>query len=505
MQAGDGEQRRDRRELAIHAAIAEDEDVHFLFLDHPPRHQPDLFHRLDQAFLAARHAEQHRQHADAQAGQVHAPHLREVLVREDRPLHFETAAIGRLRIEQVALGAEARLRGGDDLLADAVDRRVRHLREQLLEVVVQQPRLVRQHRERRVVAHRADGFDAVLRHRREDQALVLERVAERDLPLQQRVVIRLRHLRRIGQIVEMHLVIVDPLPVRPLVGDRALDLFVVDDAAFLGVDQEHAAGLQPALEQHVGGGNVEHARFGRHHDQAVLRDVVARRTQAVAIEHRADAAAVGERDRGRAVPRLHQARVVLVERALRVVHALMVRPRLGNHHHHRVRQRAAGQHQQLQRVVEHRRVRAVRIDDRQDLAHVVAERGALEQRLARVHPVGVAAHRVDLAVVRDVAVRVRAIPARERVGAEARVHQRQRGLHQRIAQVREVRRELHRRQHAFVDERLVRQAGDVPGRRAFQRRRADLGVGALADDVQLALERELIGDRRIAARRTPAA
>ena len=57
----------------------------------------------------------------------------------------------------------------------------------------------------------------------------------------------------------------------------------------------------------------------------------------------------------------------------------------------------------------------------------------LEQRFARVHPVGVAAHRVDLAVVRDVAIRMRAIPARERVGAEARVHQRERRLHQRIA------------------------------------------------------------------------
>ena len=61
-------------------------------------------------------------------------------------------------------------------------------------------------------------------------------------------------------------------------------------------------------------------------------------------------------------------------------------------------------------------------------------------------------------------------------------------------QIREVRRELLRQQHAFVDERLVRQAGDVPGRRAFQRRRADLAVGALANDVELALERQLVGD-----------
>ncbi len=61
---------------------------------------------------------------------------------------------------------------------------------------------------------------------------------------------------------------------------------------------------------------IEHADFGSHDDQVVLGDVVARRPQAVAIQHRADLPAVGEGDRGRAIPGLHQAGVVLVEGAL---------------------------------------------------------------------------------------------------------------------------------------------------------------------------------------------
>ena len=73
-------------------------------------------------------------------------------------------------------------------------------------------------------------------------------------------------------------------------------------------------GMQPLLDQHVLGRDVEHADLGRHDHQVVLGDVVARRPQAVAIEHRADHRAVGERNRRRAVPRLHQRRVVLVER-----------------------------------------------------------------------------------------------------------------------------------------------------------------------------------------------
>ena len=77
-----------------------------------------------------------------------------------------------------------------DLLADAVDRRIGDLREELLEIVVEQARPVGEHRQRGVVAHRADGLDAVARHRRDDDALILVRVAEGDLALQQRVVIR---------------------------------------------------------------------------------------------------------------------------------------------------------------------------------------------------------------------------------------------------------------------------------------------------------------------------
>ena len=491
-------QRRDRRELAVDPAVGEHDDVDFLLLDQAPRHQAQLLHRLDEALLTARHAEQDRQHADPQARQIHAPHLRELVVAQDRPLELEAPAVRGLGVEQVALGSEPRLGRGDQLLADAVDRRVGHLREELLEIVVKQAGAVRQHRERRVVAHRAHGLDAVARHRREEHPLLLEAVAERHLPLQQAVRIGRWPFGRRRQVLEMHQVLVEPLSVRALGGDRALDFLVVDDAALHGVDQEHAAGLQSALQHDVLRRQVEHAGLRGHDDQVVLRHVVARRAQAVAIEHGADQPPVGERDGGGPVPGLHQARVVLVERALAVVHALVVRPGLRDHHHHRVRQRAARQHQELERVVEHPRVAAVRVDDRPDVRDVGAEGVGLEARLAGVHPVGVAAHGVDLAVVREVAVRVRAVPARKGVGAEPRMDERERRLDRRVLQVQEILVELPGEQHALEDDGAAREADDVPVLGSGHRRGADLVVGALADHVQLALEVELVGDRGIA-------
>ena len=222
------------------------------------------FDGLDQPVFAALGAEQDAQRAHLEAGQRHAPHLGELFVGEHRARQLEAAAVAGTRIQQVAFRAQPHVRRGDDLFADAVDGRVGDLREQLLEVVVQHARLLRQRRQRRVVAHGADAFVAVARHRRHENALVFEGVAERHLALGERHRLRQRQLGRRGQILEVHQVLLEPLGVRPLVDDLRLDLLVFDDAAELGVHEEHAARLQPALAHDLLGREFEHAGFGGH-------------------------------------------------------------------------------------------------------------------------------------------------------------------------------------------------------------------------------------------------
>ena len=132
---------------------------------------------------------------------------------------------------------------------------------------------------------------------------------------------------------------------------------------------------------------------------------------------------------------------------------------------------------------------------------VVAEHVGLEQAFARAHPVDVAAQRVDLAVVRDVAVRVRQRPGRERVGAEALVHERERRLDVGIGQIGKRRLDLVGRQHPLVDERARRQARDVEHVALGERQLVDRVLDALADHVELALEAQRIGlQRRLAGR-----
>ncbi len=74
------------------------------------------------------------------------------------------------------------------------------------------------------------------------------------------------------------------------------------------------------------------------------------------------------------------------------------------------------------------------------------------------------------------------------------MHQRQRRLHGRVAQIREILRQLHGQQHALVDDGLVRQAAEVPVLGAIERRSADLAVGALASHIKATLELQIIFD-----------
>ncbi len=130
--------------------------------------------------------------------------------------------------------------------------------------------------------------------------------------------------------------------------------------------------------------------------------------------------------------------MVLVEPAPFQVHLRISDPRLGDQHHHRLRERAAAHHQELERVVDAGRVALVLVHDGEELGDVVAEELRLQAALARAHPVHVALERVDLAVVADVAVGVRERPRRECVRAEARVDHRERADDAGIGQVRVV-------------------------------------------------------------------
>ena len=87
---------------------------------------------------------------------IHVLERGQLLVRQNRVRHAQPMGVLFGRFEQIPLGADVALQRHDHFFADRIDRRIGDLREELLEVVVQHPRLVGEARQARVVAHRAD-------------------------------------------------------------------------------------------------------------------------------------------------------------------------------------------------------------------------------------------------------------------------------------------------------------------------------------------------------------
>ena len=143
----------------------------------------------------------------------------------------------------------------------------------------------------------------------------------------------------------MQLVLVEPLAVRALAREHALDLAVLHDTARGGVEHQHAARLETARLGDVGLGDVEHADLGGQHADAVLGTQPAAGAEAVAVECGDDLVAVGGDHRGRAVPGLDERGVVFVEGADVVVDIeRRVTPRRRNQHRQRVLKWAASLH-----------------------------------------------------------------------------------------------------------------------------------------------------------------
>ena len=211
--------------------------------------------------------------------------------------------------------------------AQTVDRRVGDLAEILAEELRDVARLVGDDRERRVVAHRPDRFLGVLDHRRQDQLHILHGQARGDLTAQQFAALedgqaRFAALGQIGHGAEAFDARAIVVRARDLVLDRAV---FVEGAAFQ-IDRDHLAGAKAALLADARFGQQHHAAFGADDEQIVGGQRVAQRAQRVAVHARDRPAAIGHRERGGAVPRLHDAGEIIVHRLVRVGHFGLVRP-----------------------------------------------------------------------------------------------------------------------------------------------------------------------------------
>ncbi len=210
------EQARDRRALLGHAAIREDDDrvagTHGV-----ARLCLKALHRALQRRAAFPRVVNHRQRHGPETLEVRVildvAQLCQLIVVDDRIANIDLPARFGLWQQQVPLRPDRRLHRRHELFADRVERRIGDLREELLEIVVEQPRALGQRRQRRVGAHRTQGLLGRARHVRQQDRDVFLGVAERLLPAQHSPMIRRRQVGRLGNVFDRDQVFGEPVGV----------------------------------------------------------------------------------------------------------------------------------------------------------------------------------------------------------------------------------------------------------------------------------------------------
>ena len=162
--------------------------------------------------------------------------------------------------------------------------------------------LFAEHCQGRVVAHCAQRVDALSSHGTQEFGQILQSVAEGALALQQRLGIGYGQLAVERDIFELNRMLLQPLAIRMLGGDLVLDFIVANDAALLSVNHQHTTGAQAILFHDGGRIDIHYAYLGGQHDGVIFGDVVAGRTQAIAVQCGANSTAIGEGHGGGAVP-----------------------------------------------------------------------------------------------------------------------------------------------------------------------------------------------------------
>ena len=182
--------------------------------------------------------------------------------------------------------------------------------------------------------------------------------------MQERGFIQPRGLAGSGNVVQLNALVLEPVAIGPLRGKLRFNFVIWHNAALLEIHEEQATRLQAALRAHVRRIHRDHTHFAGHDHAIIMRFIIAAWPQTVPVQHSTNVFAVGKGNRRRAIPRLHDAGVVLVKVALGLRHVFVLLPCLGNHQQHSLLQRAAAHQPTLQRVIEVPGIRAFRLHDR---------------------------------------------------------------------------------------------------------------------------------------------
>ena len=163
--------------------------------------------------------------------------------------------------------------------------------------------------------------------------------------------IRLRHTQRLGQLVERHSMLSQPRSIGFPPGDIGFNFFVINNAPLNRIHQKHPSRLKPSFFTDIFRFGRQDTRLRSQHHQVVSCHLIPAGPQPVAIKRCADKLAIRKGHRRWTIPGLHHGGMVFIEASTIQTHVRISHPRLGNEHHHGMRQRAARHDQKFNGVI----------------------------------------------------------------------------------------------------------------------------------------------------------
>ena len=196
-----------------------------------------------------------------------------------------------------------------------------------------QARLIGNNGKRRIIAHAANRFFAILNHRRKDQFHILKRLPRRNLAAGEFGAIITGDgfalgFRQISKRAETF----DHISVRRFARDPVFDGAVFKKFAGIEINRDHLSGAEPPLGNHCRLGHDDHSGFRTNDQEIIIGAGVTQRTQRVAVNACNRPAPLGHCKCSRAIPRLHYASEIGVHIAVVLRHIGLGLPRFGDQH-----------------------------------------------------------------------------------------------------------------------------------------------------------------------------
>ena len=172
------------------------------------------------------------------------------------------------------------------------------------------------------------------------------------------------------------LIQIQKVPIQPLSIWRCpritmLTFIIGNNGLRFSIYQKNLTRLQTGFLYDMLRSQVQYTGFRRQDQTIIIGNIIPGRPQSITIQRRSDKVAIRKQNGRRPIPGFHHSCIVMIEIGFFLIHIRVVLPWFRNRHHHSQRQIHAIHIKELQCIVQHGRIRASVLYNRENLLNIL--------------------------------------------------------------------------------------------------------------------------------------